>query len=685
MDLINKAKYIIESMMKIINKGNNTYFNNMSDMPDMDNIFQKCNKIQNQKFNANFEEMLKSFVNQTNENINNIYNHMKLDDMIKEMMINFNKINEQAYKKPYIGKQIFEMNKQIKGNIKNFLNLIDKNVENFHMNNNFGMNINANNNINWINEANRIIENLSDFYNTGIYNIKNFINSLNVFINAILERYNKFLDEIKNIEENIGLNFNFGNYILTNNINVMNKNESKFIPKKLIEKSTELFKNFEKILNETKKIEQRIQNILEYNFNKQKLEDFIIPIKENYSKYEYYEPDEIEDKNLKIIDSMDLINKAKNMIKNMMEIIKKGNNTYFNNMSDMPDMDNIFQKCNKIQNQKFNANFEEMLKSFVNKTNENINNINNINNHMYLDDMITEMMINLNNINEQQYKKPYIRNQIFEMNKQIKRNIKNFINLIDKNVENFHMNNNFGMNKQKIKDFIIPIKENYSKYEYYEPYEIEDENLKIIDSIKKNICYYYSPENEQPENLSAGLFLYKVGIISRISESVAKHIASSVFEDYFHNLHGKSLSICVKKNLDEKPFFEYYSFRNLNKIVKYLPDDEKGKNTLKRLFTNLISLYTKCLISIPEIEIKFINDYNNQNFDNESMSDIIYSMKHDRLFNFCYLPGLKSNGDFIKGGKYYVFTFIKEKTYEVGKTQSTFYELNKEINKYKDF
>ena len=45
------------------------------------------------------------------------------------------------------------------------------------------------------------------------------------------------------------------------------------------------------------------------------------------------------------------------------------------------------------------------------------------------------------------------------------------------------------------------------------------------------------------------------------------------------------------------------------------------------------------------------------------MFDIIIKGKK-KFANFCYLPGLKSNGKLIKGGYFYVFTFIKDKTYQ---------------------
>ena len=45
------------------------------------------------------------------------------------------------------------------------------------------------------------------------------------------------------------------------------------------------------------------------------------------------------------------------------------------------------------------------------------------------------------------------------------------------------------------------------------------------------------------------------------------------------------------------------------------------------------------------------------------MLDIIYKGKN-KLVNFCYLPGLMSNGQLIKGGKFYVFTFLKDKSYQ---------------------
>ena len=183
------------------------------------------------------------------------------------------------------------------------------------------------------------------------------------------------------------------------------------------------------------------------------------------------------------------------------------------------------------------------------------------------------------------------------------------------------------------------------------------------------------PEREDVLNESAGKFLYSVGGISRKSLSLANNIYSELFNEYKKyldknkewlklNLNDdrRNLSIWVKNCLDEQKFFEYYSNLNSKEIESYLySKDEKTKKILKELFRDLIKIHTKCLLSIPLIRAEFTN--NNCKFENNIMFDIIFKGKK-KFVNFCYLPGLISNEQLIKGGNYYVFTFIEGKSYQ---------------------
>ena len=231
------------------------------------------------------------------------------------------------------------------------------------------------------------------------------------------------------------------------------------------------------------------------------------------------------------------------------------------------------------------------------------------------------------------------------------------------------------LKEKKISDFIVSKKKNDLKFNYYEPYEIENEREKIIELIKFYIGEYYLPDKENILNEEAGKFLYSVGGISRKSLSLANDIYSELFNEYKkylennkewlklnHNEDKRNLSIWTKNCLDEQKFFEYYSNLKSKEIEPYLYlNDEKTNNILKGLFRDLIKIQTKCLLSIPLIKAEFTN--NNCKFENSIMYDIIFKGKK-KLANFCYLPGLISNGQLIKGGEFYVFTFIEGKSYQ---------------------
>ena len=88
----------------------------------------------------------------------------------------------------------------------------------------------------------------------------------------------------------------------------------------------------------------------------------------------------------------------------------------------------------------------------------------------------------------------------------------------------------------------------------------------------------------------------------------------------------------------------------------------KGTKLLIRLFEEFLRIYFKCAISIPFVEIEFL-DNNIEEFDNSEMTDLIYKGKPTKV-NFCYLPQLKSNGSVIKGAKFYVFTYIDGRSFK---------------------
>ena len=336
------------------------------------------------------------------------------------------------------------------------------------------------------------------------------------------------------------------------------------------------------------------------------------------------------------------------------EIPRKENN---NNIYQNTD----FETLEKILNSKFD-NFKVEINEKLNNIEKKLIDIEKGNNNFkFINENIKKISEEIYNISK---------NIKISTNDELKNKEKSLNNketiYIDKNKNN--------LNKQKISDFIKPIKKSDLKINYYEPYEVENDREKIIESIKYNVEEYYLPEKEKKLNEIAGKFLYSVGGISRRALSLANYAYLDLFNEYKkylennkewlnfnYNEDKRNFSIWVKNCLNEKNFFDYYSNLNLKIIEPYLYNEEKTDNILKGLFRDLISIQTKCLLSIPIVEAEFTN--NNCQYEANIMFDIIFKGKK-KLVNFCYLPGLISNGQLIKGGKYFVFTFIEGRSFQ---------------------
>lgn len=249
-----------------------------------------------------------------------------------------------------------------------------------------------------------------------------------------------------------------------------------------------------------------------------------------------------------------------------------------------------------------------------------------------------------------------------------------YLKFLNENIKSILQNFNIPSNLEKIKinDFIVNKKKEI-QIEYYEPYEIEKEYLKISESIENIVIEHYLPEKEEHENETAGKFLYSISRISKKSLTLANIIYNELFNefhkgkttifDFSPDEDRRKLSKWVKNCLNEN-YYNYYSKRYSKDIQPYLYLNDKNANILLNdIFTMLIKVYTKCLLSLPLIEIRFTK--NNCAFENNRMFDIIYKGKKDKLVNFCYLPGLESNGQLLKGGKCYVFTYIKNKSFQI--------------------
>ena len=189
---------------------------------------------------------------------------------------------------------------------------------------------------------------------------------------------------------------------------------------------------------------------------------------------------------------------------------------------------------------------------------------------------------------------------------------------------------------------------------YFEVNEIKIENDKLISKIENKV-YELWEFNEKNELETVGNFLYSVGGIARKALDISNRIYYKKFEEFqksgeYHNYDKeKNFSIWVKNQFNNE-YFRSICEENLLNIVDYLVLCPKGTKLLIRLFEEFLRIYFKCAISIPFVEIEFL-DNNIEEFDNSEMTDLIYKGKPTKV-NFCYLPQLKSNGSVIPGGKF---------------------------------
>ena len=282
-----------------------------------------------------------------------------------------------------------------------------------------------------------------------------------------------------------------------------------------------------------------------------------------------------------------------------------------------------------------------------------------------------------NRMNDYESRQRLLENRINDIYKNIKQNNKQeyeneFLvkDLINESNDKFRGKNlgNYIINKYRIEEL---------GYQSFTPIDIEKEN-EMINAFIKEKLYDYMPENEKLYNETVGKFVYAIGGISRISQNIADKLYNELLEEYKKFLNSsniyfrsnkeemrKHFSIWIKKCLKENELYEYYSYLNIKEIEKYLykKDNETNKILLK-LFQSFICLYLKCRLSFPLVEPKYTND--NTIYDSRTMFDDCYKkgIKYKKV-NFCYIPALISNGRFINNAKYYVFTYIKGKSFYI--------------------
>jgi hypothetical protein len=98
---------------------------------------------------------------------------------------------------------------------------------------------------------------------------------------------------------------------------------------------------------------------------------------------------------------------------------------------------------------------------------------------------------------------------------------------------------------------------------------------------------------------------------------------------------------------------------------------------LSNLFSQLILLYFHCELSFPNVDVEFNSE---EIFNYENMIDFI-NKGNNRKVNFVILPSLISNDYYLENGKFWVFTYKKDK-FKFDKNDLKFEDLVDKQEKY---
>ena len=274
-------------------------------------------------------------------------------------------------------------------------------------------------------------------------------------------------------------------------------------------------------------------------------------------------------------------------------------------------------------------------------------------------------------------------------NLSFRQNLMNQINVIKSTVLNF------------LKDLkeLIPLNKNpyIEGTEYFEPIEAKKENDRIIDKISSKVYKYIEiDEKENKTNLETeGKFLYSIGGIARKSLDITNKLYSELFEKY--KIYLKEPKKINRNQLDKKNL-SCWAKKNISKVndfikdtaIKYKPQINKynkhlvHKNDIEflfEIFNDFLSLFLKCSLSIPLVEVKFLDDKNmiDKLINNQEMIDLIIKNRSYKV-NFCFLPQLTSNEGLIPGAKFHVFTYNEPETYKLPDANYEIVKQNTELD-----
>ena len=342
----------------------------------------------------------------------------------------------------------------------------------------------------------------------------------------------------------------------------------------------------------------------------------------------------------------------------------------------------LFENKNKIRD------LSVLIKRILNE----IRGIMNFNNYMQINNFNMTNQMNNWSINQNSNLMMPMQNQM--NNCPINQNSNLMIQFNPPNVINTFNNNSLSNNNEEVNKFYI-IKStiynflkdleslNKNAYieggEYFEPIEVNKENNQIINKISSKVFKYIEMDEKQNKNNleTEGKFLYSIGGIARKSLDIANRLYSKLFEEYKrylkdptkinrNQLDKKNLSRWVKNRFNVKEFIKNAAENHKQAIFKYNQYLVHKNDTdfLFEIFNDFLSLFLKCSLSIPMVEVKFLDDNNilDKPINNQEMIDLIIKNRSYKV-NFCFLPQLVSNDGLIPGAKFHVFTYNESETY----------------------
>ena len=242
--------------------------------------------------------------------------------------------------------------------------------------------------------------------------------------------------------------------------------------------------------------------------------------------------------------------------------------------------------------------------------------------------------------------------------------------------------------------------------------DIEKKNLEITKIFQKE-AFNRVNDDEEEENQGIADFFFRVAKIARIAFLTGKELLFNIKKLFFEYKESIGKTIIVKREEDFNREFSCWvkekeeeeekirkkienkdlenalnlseKYKKILKKAKEKIDEETDDKTLKdflsQIFESLALMYFHCYLSFPLVKINFyltsvskISDKNQENhaesisdetFNSEKMIDLINKGKN-RKVNFVILPSLISNKNYLKNGKLWVFTYLRN-TFKIEK------------------